>query len=346
MKILKTIIAIAILSISCSKDNDATQLEPSKETTDVFLLTQESISGKYTAKYWKNDVATTLNSDINSSINAAKMVVDNTNVYVSGSETSSGFTFPCYWKNTTKFILPAPSPQPIATGIAVEGNNVYTCGTSLIGNVSKAIYWKNQNYFEITNGSDYSSAEGIAVSGTKIYVIGLTQSSQIFYSRLWIDGIPQTISSLDSRVSSIIIKENNIYISGKEKNSSGIYEPKYWIYNLLSNMFTKIDLPTNSTSITSGTSALFLNGTDIYVVGFERNASGRDFATYWKNGQKVVVSDGTIDADLSGIQIYENNVYVCGNDGNTVKIWKNNNATNYSDGTNLAFAKSIFVAEK
>ncbi len=350
MKIFKAILAIAILSVSCSKDNDEPQPQPEipKETVDVYLLGQELIANKYVAKYWKNNIATILNLDTNSSVSVSGMVVSGTDVFVSGSETSSGFTFPCLWKNGVRNVLPAPSPQPMTTAIAISGADVYTSGTLPFGNNKKAVYWKNQTFIELTNGSDISSTSGIAFSGNNVYVIGSTQAADniSYISKIWINGQPKIISNQDSRVLSIFINGTDIYISGKEKNSSDVFLPIYWKYDTIANVFTKVTLNTYVNSMTAEASSIFVSGTDVYVAGFDRNDSGRDFANYWKNGQKKVLSDGSKDAYCSSIYINKNDVYVSGSDDNILKHWKNNVATNYTNGTNTALAYSIIVTEK
>lgn len=334
---------------SCSKDNDQAQPQPEtpKETVDVYFLGQEFIANKFIAKYWKNSIATTLNLDSNSSVSVTGMVVSGSDVYVSGSETSSGFTFPCLWKNGVKNVLPAPSPQPTTTGIAISGADVYTAGDYIVNGKHQAVYWKNQTFIELTNGLKSSSSSGIAVSGNNVYVIGTTQAVNniSFISKIWINGQPKIISNLDSRVSSIFIKDNDVYITGKEKNSSGIFEAKYWIYNTLVDTFTKIDLLTSASSTNVEAYSLFLNGTDVYVAGAERDANTWS-AFYWKNGQKIVLSDLTANAFLTGINIDGNDIYAFGNDSNKIKVWKNGVAKNYSDGTNLAFTYSIFINKK
>lgn len=344
MKILKTLFAIAILSISCSKDNDEPQPQPEipKKVVDVYLAGQEYTGTNYIGKYWKNGTPTILNSNTTYSTQVTDMAVSGTDVYVSGDE-YSGVSKLYYWKNGIPTLLPITGTFGGATtGIAVSGNDVYVSGHQFTtGNDQKAVYWKNGNQISLTTSPGYSFTNDIALSGQNVCVIGGTQTANNFFiSKLWIDGVPRTISNLDSRVSSIFVAGTNIYISGKEKSNLDVFAAKYWILNTLTDVFTKIDLGTFGLS---SAESIFVSGTDVYVAGFERNATGTDFAKYWKNGQAIVLSDGTKDAYCASIMVDGTDVYTCGADGNIMKHWKNNVATNYTDGTKPAGGITVFA---
>lgn len=62
----------------------------------------------------------------------------------------------------------------------------------------------------------------------------------------------------------------------------------------------------------------------VFVAGWERaEKEPYSIAKYWINGQEVVLSDGTIDAEANSIFVKGNNVYAAGEDRGAV-YWKNN----------------------
>ena len=341
---MKNIIVILVLSLailSCSKDDQQPD-QPSK-VTDVYLLGMEYNGNAYQAKYWKNGTPTLLNIDANKPVDVSDMVVSGNDVYVAGNEYNGVKNEAYYWKNGTRINLPSIGIYTAyVTGIAVLGTDVYVSGYQLTATNAKAVYWKNGVINLLSDGTSYNIANDIALSGQNVCVIGGTQTAPDFFeSKIWINGVPKTISNLDSRVSSIFVSGNNIYIAGKEKSNLGVFAAKYWILNTLTDTFTKVDIGTFGLSFAN---SIFVSaGGDVYVAGYERNSAGTDFAKYWKNGQVTTLSNGTKDAYCSSIMVDGNDVYVSGNDGNVIKHWKNNVATSYTDGARLAFAKTVFA---
>lgn len=70
---------------------------------------------------------------------------------------------------------------------------------------------------------------------------------------------------------------------------------------------------------------------DVYIAGYAVNSSsGKTMATYWKNGVAINLTDGTNTAELSDIEVIDNDVYACGYESNGTidipKYWKNGTA--------------------
>lgn len=88
--------------------------------------------------------------------------------------------------------------------------------------------------------------------------------------------------------------------------------------------------------------------TNVYVAGYEANASGVEVAKYWKDGVAVPLSDGTHNSVATSIFVSGTDVHVAGFEFNgsvfVAKYWKNGVGSDLTDGTKYAVANSIFVS--
>ena len=67
-------------------------------------------------------------------------------------------------------------------------------------------------------------------------------------------------------------------------------------------------------------------------------------AVVWKNDVATNLTDGTQSAAARSVFVSGEDVYVAGNEGNMAVVWKNGVATNLTDGTLPAVANSVFVS--
>jgi hypothetical protein len=85
---------------------------------------------------------------------------------------------------------------------------------------------------------------------------------------------------------------------------------------------------------------------EIYISGYEGSR-----AVYWRNGQKVQLTDGTYNAGASSIFVADNDIYVAGyeygnNSQSAAKYWKNGQAIMLALATTLgSTSSSLFVLE-
>ncbi len=80
---------------------------------------------------------------------------------------------------------------------------------------------------------------------------------------------------------------------------------------------------------------------DIYVAGYEINASGNSVAKYWKNGKAVSLTDGTKRTIALSIFINDEDVYVAGYENEHATYWKNGTIVSLTNGIVESVAYSV-----
>ena len=76
-------------------------------------------------------------------------------------------------------------------------------------------------------------------------------------------------------------------------------------------------------SIHSYVSSIFIYRNDVYVAGYLSTAyPGADIACYWKNGQRVNLTDGNIGSIATSIFVTDTNVDVSGDVNFQAVYWK------------------------
>ena len=84
---------------------------------------------------------------------------------------------------------------------------------------------------------------------------------------------------------------------------------------------------------------------DVYVSGYEINLSSSSWvAKLWKNGVAQNLSNGTNIAYANSVFVSGNDVYVAGTDNGIAKFWKNGVAQNLTNGSTTAEAHSVYVS--
>jgi hypothetical protein len=136
----------------------------------------------------------------------------------------------------------------------------------------------------------------------------------------------------------------NIYVAGREINSSGKNVAMYWRND------TVVKLTDGSRDAVAR--SIFVSGNDVYVAGYQdKPASVLNIATYWKNGVayplNVAGTGGPFDV-ANSIFVSGNDVYAAGlergtNGNDVAKYWKNGTPVSLTDGTKEADAQSVFV---
>lgn len=336
MKKYYFLILIVFGFYSCQKEL-STEVSNSNtsQQVDVYVAGADSSgNGDYgIPAYWKNGGKPVYYTDGTQSYSGtdattSSIAVSGNDVYMIGYGKFCG-GFRCgihglYWKNGISDYLNLPS---FPSSITISNNDIYITGSShyLDGTGGNAGYLKNGYKVELPGGTYGALSTALAVSGNDVYVAGIGITGNIYYST-----------------------QN--------------YIAKYW----------KNGNVINLTDGTNGAQAwsIAVSGNDAYVAGMEWNgksyqdASGNTYkksvAKYWKNGNGVILTDGTEDAFTTSIAVSGTDVYVAGTEWNgksyqiqgssyiyrksIAKYWKNGKAVTLTDGTEDAEVKSIAVS--
>lgn len=129
---------------------------------DVYIAGRElnSTTNKNVAKYWKNNQAITLTTDITKNSQATGIAIANNTVHVIGDINE----VPMYWKNGVAAKL---ADRGVAYSIAAYGDDVFIAGNISDGNVANppvGTYWKNGVANNVSTGGNQVFVRSIFVT--------------------------------------------------------------------------------------------------------------------------------------------------------------------------------------
>lgn len=216
------------------------------------------------------------------------------------------------------------------TKTVVYAAGLGTGGDNLVG----VRYWKDGELVPVTDNTNEMMVQGVFASNGDVYVVGSERSSTgSFVSKYWKNGMAVELTDGSSSAfgEAIFVDKGDVYVSGVEFEpilSTSVRQAKYWKNEVVHELSEK------KAHHGAQTRAIAIDGSDVYIAGFERNGSF-DVAKYWKNGEPVELSAGTSNADATGIAIINGNVHVSGHefiDGVAVPTyWLNTVPTRLSD---------------
>lgn len=297
---------------------------------DVFVGGAENNSnGNYVIKFWKNGLANVVTDGSFSSF-AYSMVVSGTDIYFAGYQIKNSVYVATVWKNGTALSLTDGTHDAIAFSVAVAGNDIHVVGQESNGTIALLKYWKNGTSVSIGDGVSPSSARAVVITGNDIFIAGEEQNK----AKYWKNGLATSLSDgLNSAsTSSIAISGNDVYVSGMVSDGTNYYG-QYWKNG------AAVILPNN---VNLNIDKLIIVNNDVYLSG---NLPGA--ATYWKNNVPTSLPINSKPSFAHSITVYENDVYVAGNDFNgkvkIAKYWKNGTAITLTDGLFDAHAWAVVV---
>ncbi len=176
----------------------------------------------------------------------------------------------------------------------------------------------------------------------QIHTAGYEVLGNITQAKLWIDE-NRSITLADNAI------VNALTLHGTDRYAAGYINdqprPTGEIYTKA--IYWKNEIPvflTDGSNSAQATDIVVVEG-DVYVCGFEYNASQISIAKYWKNGIQVELSHGDRRAEAHAIAVEKGDVYVCGfefnGQKNIAKYWKNGNSISLSSNSGNAMDIAI-----
>ena len=193
------------------------------------------------------------------------------------------------------------------------------------------VYWKNNIRVSLpdsTTGSGASYVSRIFVNGNDVYAVGACKGQATY----WKNGTLEILPGIyPAQANGIAIINGDVYVSGMDNYStSGLgTNAVYWKNGVKYSLI--------STSGTSYAKNIFVDGNDIYFVGWDYLFG----AVYWKNDTLFPLSIQSSTA--YDMKIYNSEIYVAGDSINYAAYWKNGILNVLPNTAQYAFVTSIFI---
>lgn len=215
--------------------------------------------------------------------------------------------------NPDTTVVPPSKPADIID----VASNVYVVGEQSEDTFAKLKYWNDGKAFTIDSvrspnvETGVSEPTSIFVAGPDVYIGGHTfnmASPGFEIGKYWKNGVPVVVtdSANKGRINSIFVLNNDVYMAGHQANQLN-NTVEYWKNGIAVPL---IDAPEGGEAF-----SIFVSGTDVYVAGYDFvDHHQKQSAVYWKNGNRVVLSNDSIEqAEATSIVVSGNDVYVSGN---------------------------------
>ncbi|WP_428740733.1 hypothetical protein [Tenacibaculum sp.] len=354
-----TCLLILLLISSCSKDSadDVT----SNTNTYALLSSEIGTNDNGVIQLWKNGNITDITNKDSYSW-GDNMVIENGDVYISGSEKEVGGSVQTViWKNGVKLNsttsaktnltnfganqkneekLAVPTNAKLAD-FTVSGNNIYLLKDEFVDGISKIVMYKNGQPTNITNGSHRTTAVKIKVIGPDVYILGLEENeSSTSVLKVWKNGQPTNLTDGTNfaRADDIFITNNDVYVLGREYNGSYL-KPKLWKNG--------VEIPNFISDQYFAPSSLFVENNNIYVAG--TTIKNVRLAQLWKNGETINLGSSNLKHSYSSnVYVNDSKVYVSFSEQNqddifVSKLWIDGEITDLSDGKTNSFIQKVVV---
>lgn len=247
---------------------------------------------------------------------------------------------------------------------------------------SVASYWKDGVYRDLTNNNINSQVNSLYVDGSSVLIGGWKRADNslppaviwkdgketvidgtfgdptLIASRndklfgVWSEGLPgwvlhrngiklpMTDTAYNFGPTALALLGEDMYISGCSVGPT-LQEPPYhtsqyaqcWKNGQL--IFRESE---DSYAI-----SIFIHQSDIYMAGYLYGYSSPNIACYWKNGQRVTLTEGNVNAIATSVFATDTHVYASGTINDQAVYWKDGVAINLTTEGTFSMANSIFV---
>lgn len=220
--------------------------------------------------------------------------------------------------STNPITTPNPTDTTITTVDVIDApSNVYIAGIEFTDSFFTLKYWNNGKAFTIDSVTPFRTIADVArptsifVSGSNVYITGYSTRNDITHrilGKYWKNGnVTILTDSLKSgTVNSVFVSNNDVYMAGNETSQ---------VNNLVEYWKNGVAVPLIDGPIAGSANSIFVSGNDVYVAGNERihQLQFNYAAVYWKNGNRIVLSNDSIEsANATSVFVSGNDVYVAG----------------------------------
>jgi hypothetical protein len=210
-------------------------------------------------------------------------------------------TFPYYLLPFLFFVLASchKKDNPVPNPPANSDVDVYVAGSDSYG----AKLWKNGTAISLPSGV---AATDMLIVGNDIYISGYGYTSNDTYvAKYWKNGVVKDLTdgSQNAFAQSILVKGNDIYVAGRERQAnSATYIAKYWKNGVAVNL--------SGVSENASLNGLAIVGNDVYAIGMHNQDAQSPVACYWKNGQVTDLSTISTYAERQAIAVSGSDIYM------------------------------------
>ena len=319
------------LGISCTDDEtpDTQNKEEKNEEVTIYIPGVITEDG-YNAAVWVNGEARFVGNSVETGFQKNPIFqspsvlnsffIDRDDIYIVGHETSLSNTNyyerATIWKNGT-IIFQEEQTNSVIRDICVSGSDVYAVG-DLNGT---SIFWKNEEMILLPNKGNpqISWANDVSVQNGNVYVMGYE-----FYGS---EHTEKTVFWKNEELMDIELDGEGLCMSMIGDDIYCLFEKnrKTYFYKNGDIIDTGLEMVTGIKGLYFQT--VFIDGEDIYIIGQQNG-----IAKLWKNGVISLLTTGENVCALTGIYVYDKDVYVVGydyaydenrNKSTVVKLWKN-----------------------
>jgi hypothetical protein len=243
-----------------------------------------------------------------------------------------------YWKDGAYTPLVSSTSCSVVSSLSVDGSTVLVAGSKYqIGSPGQSVVWRNGTE---TVMDEVFGAPFIASRDNNLFGVWLDLGlfGWVFHK----NGTSQLIAdtAYSYGVGAMAIDGDDIYTAGY---SSGRQTPPTYSSRGHAQYWKNGQLLFRESAVSNG-SSIFVHEGDVYMGGdIDMPGDSNHTVCYWKNAQRVDLTDGHEVAMARSIFATDNHVYVAGMiDGNAV-YWKDGEVIHLTTAGNYSIANSIFV---